>query len=185
MKTSKNTHCRRLMLFIILLYASGAAAAPTQGEHMMHLGGGVVMNQGDADTGTAQGEFAYGYMLFPRWEIGFRQLASYSLNDPVEDVWTASTTATVNYYPWSEDKATRFQPFVGGFAGIGYSDVDITGAVGPAVGFKYFMHNNMFFAAQWRYEFYTDHLEAGDETTDYDNGNMMFTLGFGFKWGGE
>ena len=46
--------------------AMPAYGAPTVGEHMLQLGGGVFMAQGDADTGTAQGELAYGYMLFPR-----------------------------------------------------------------------------------------------------------------------
>jgi len=170
---------------IALCMVTAAAAAPTAGEHMLQLGGGVFMHQGSADTGTAQGEFNYSYMFAPHWSVGFQQLASYSLNDPIEDVWTGSTAATIDYYPWSQNRDVRLQPFIGAFAGIGYSDVDLTGAVGPTVGARYFMSDNLFFSGQWHYLFYTHKLDAGNETTDRDSGTMSFTVGIGFTWGGD
>jgi hypothetical protein len=112
-------------------------------------------------------------------------LFSYAINDPQEDVWTGSTTATLNYYPWSEDNQRRWQPFFGVFAGLGYSDVDATGAVGPTLGLKYFLNDRTFVGGQWHYEFYTDSLDAGDETTDFEDSNMSLTISIGIKWGGR
>lgn len=182
------TNKTRIYLIATLLFIIAGIPAygtPTAGQHMLQLSGGVFMAQGDADTGTAQFELAYGYMLFPRWEIGARQLASYSLNDPVEDVWTGSTTAMVNFYPLSENRNWRLQPFIGGFGGVGYSDVDLTGVAGPSVGVKYFFNDLAYFTLQWRYELYMRQLDAGNETTFRNDANMVFTLGIGLKWGGK
>ena len=169
-----------LVFFVFLLNIRFANAE--QGDRELQISGGFHFVQGDASTGTAQGEIAYGYMWTDVWQIGVRQLASYELNDPIEDVWTGSTTLFANYYFWADEPEKQLQPFLGAFLGLGYSDVDVTGTAGPALGAKYNLSDDAFLLGQYHWEKYFKDLKAGSETTDYDTSNHVFTVGFGFRW---
>jgi hypothetical protein len=180
-------HTTRAVLWIGAAILSSAAAPlavaqSAAGDQELQITAGIFMAEGDAATGTVSGEVSYGYFLGPRAEVGARQLFSYSRNDPIEDVWTGSTTIFINYHPWMEQPGRKLQPFIGAFAGAGYSDVDITGTAGPAGGLKYFFSERLFFAAQYRFEYYFDSLDAGEETANFNDGNHVFTLGMGFLW---
>ena len=163
---------------------SQANADQVAGDHEAQLAGGAFYAQGN-DTGTAQGDISYGYYWTPAWQIGISQALSYSINNDTEDVWTGSTLPFVNYHFRGATTDRRFQPFVGAFLGIGYSDVDLTGSVGPQLGAKYFISDQIFVSARYRYEFYFDDLDMGAETDDFSDGNHAILLGFGFVWGGQ
>ena len=176
--------CTKLVIAsisLVIMYISPVQAAET-GVQDIQVSGGFFMSRGDAATGTADLEIAYGYMLSPKWQAGARLLASYALNDPIEDVWTASTSGFINYYPWGDNHDQRLQPFVGTFLGMSFSDVDNTWSGGPTVGVKYDITDATYAVVQWRYEAYVRKLDAGDETTDFERGNHILTLGLGLRW---
>ena len=178
------TPCTKIISAIIslaFLYLSPGQSAET-GDREIQIGGGFFLAQGDAATGTAQFEAAYSYMWTPNWQVGARQLASYGMNDPIEDVWTGSTTGFINYYPWGGNPDRQLQPFLGTFLGLGYSDVDVSGTAGPTIGLKFDISDAAFFVTQYRYEAFFTELDAGGETDDFDNGNHIFTMGLGLRW---
>lgn len=152
-----------------------------KGTIELQFSGGFFQNQGDADTGTASADISLAVYTSPRWEAGVRQLFSYSLNDEIEDVWTASTTFFTNYHFRIGDPP-RVQPFVGGFFGLANSDVDVVATVGPSVGIKFFVGERTFAVGQYRYEYYIDSLKAGDETDDFTDGNHVLTFGIGILY---
>ena len=166
---------------IFLILCAGSASAADK-KHEIQVTGGLFFVNGDAATGSAQLELAYSYMWRPKWQVGVRGLASYELNDPIEDVWIASTTAHVNFYPLGSNPDRKWQPFIGGFVGMGYSDVDNAWVVGPIAGLKYNINDSLFAVMQYRYEDYLKPLKAGAETTDFNSANNVLTLGMGFRW---
>ncbi len=140
------------------------------------------MAQGDAKTGTAEGEIAYGYFLTSKWQVGVRQLLSYGLNDPAEDVWTGSTSGILKYYFQGNDPNNKLQPFTGMLLGVAYSDVDATVSTGPIAGLRYFISNETFLLIQYQFEYYFDKLDAGADTEDLNSGNHYITIGLGRRW---
>ena len=114
--------------------------------------------------------------------MGVRLLANYELNDPIEDIWTASTSGYFSYYFWGDEPDKKWQPFAGAFLGMGYSDVDNTGVAGPMVGLKYYVTDGSYLVAQYQYEAYFAELKTGAETTDFNTGNHVLTMGMGFRW---
>lgn len=171
-----------LVLTFVLLTPLVAKAAQAEGDKEFQISGGFFQNQGDAWTGTASGQVSLGYYTTPQWQVGGQLLGSYSLNDDIEDVWTASTTAFVHRYFWVDKDEGRLQPFLGAFVGLAYSDVDVTGTAGPTLGVRYFVNDTTFLVTQYRYEFYFSELDAGDETDDFTDGSHTLTVGFGVIW---
>ena len=169
------------IIFIICAVIGTAQAADT-GEKNIQVTGGFFMSQGDAQTGTAQLEVAWGYRLAPRWQAGLRLMASYGMNDPIEDVWTGSTTGYVNYFPLGNDPNQRWQPFLGTFLGYGWSDVDNELTFGPTAGLQYDVSKSTYLVFQYHYESYIKRLDAGAETNNFDDGNHVMTMGFGYRW---
>lgn len=170
------------LVTITLLFLCMGTVSATEKKHEIQVTGGLFFVNGDAATGTAQLELAYSYMWRPGWQVGIRGLASYELNDPIEDVWVASTTAHVNFYPRGGNPNARWQPFIGGFIGMGYSDVDNAWVAGPTAGLKYDINDSIFAVIQYRYEDYFKKLKAGAETTDFDTANNVLTVGMGYRW---
>ncbi|MCP5143485.1 MAG: hypothetical protein H6978_01535 [Gammaproteobacteria bacterium] len=179
-------HCCRFVVALtataMLSFTTVASAQPAAGDREFQITGGFFLSHGDAWTGTAQGDLTYSLYASETLEYGGRQLVSYSINDPQEDVWTGSTTGFVNYYPWSANSESKWRTYVGLFAGAAYSDVDITGTAGPAIGFKYYFRDDVYFTTQYRVEVYFDNLDAGEETTDFQDANHVLTFGVGFKF---
>ena len=176
-----NTKIIIALIPLVFMTVSPGLAVET-GDREMQIGGGFFMAQGDAATGTAQFEIAYNYWMTQNMQVGARQLVSYGINDPVEDVWTGSTTGFANYYPWAHDPNRNWQPFIGTFLGLGYSDVDVTGTAGPAAGIRITVSDAAFVTAQYRYEVFFTELDAGGETDDFESGNHILTMGVGFRW---
>jgi hypothetical protein len=171
----------RYLIIVMILMMSGHIEADEY-FHELQFSGGAQLAQGDANTGTAEGEIAYGYSLTQNWQVGIRQLLSYGLNDPAEDVWTGSTSGFVKYYFTSDDPDKRLQYFTGILLGLSYSDVDATGSSGPMAGFRYFISDETFLLMQYQYEYYFDKLDAGAETDDFNTGNHYITIGLGRRW---
>jgi len=174
----------RLLITVMPLVLSGidsSMAAETR-DHEIQVTGGLFMADGTAATGTAQLDIEYGWMFAQNWQGGIRLMASYELNDPIEDIWTASTTGFINYIFWANDPNHKWKPFVGGILGMGYSDVDNQGIVGPAFGLRYDFNDAVSFIAQYHYERYFSELKAGAETTDMNSGNSVMTMGLGYRW---
>ncbi len=157
-----------------------AHALPEIGDREINVAFGAFMARGDASTGTAQLDAGWGMQLAPAWLAGLRQLFSYTFNEEsvAEDVWTASTTAFINRYFHSREP---FQPFLGAFLGLAYSDVDVTGTAGPALGARYFLNDRLALVGQYRYEAFFKRLDVGAETTDFQDGNHVLTLGLSYR----
>ena len=172
-----------IVSIISIIYAiTGPVRAAETGEQSIQVTGGFFMSQGDAQTGTAELEVAYGYRLAPRWQTGLRLMASYTMTDPTEDVWTGSTTAYVNFYPLGNDPNQRLQPFIGTFLGEGWSDVDNEITYGPTAGLQYDFSKSTYFVFQYHYEAYIKRIDAGAETNNFDDGNHVMTMGLGYRW---
>lgn len=169
-------------IMILCMFMLPEIVSAEDGKQEIQVTGGLFFVNGDAATGTAQLAIDYGYMWRPKWQIGFSGLASYGMNDPIEDVWVASTTAHIKFYPFGGNPDSRWQPFIGGFFGMGYSDVDNTWVAGPVAGVKYNINDSLFAVMQYRYEDYFRRLKAGSETTDFDSSNNVLTVGMGFRW---
>ena len=176
---------RKISLLIgslLLMLMTPVSAFALENPQELQFSGGFFLARGDAATGTAQLQISYGYYFTPNWQLGIRLLASYSLNDPIEDVRTASTTGYFNYYFWADRPDQKLQPFVGAFIGMAYSDVDTAGTAGPTVGLKYYVSDRTYLVGQYQYEAYFSELKAGAETNDFDTGNHAVTMGMGFRW---
>ena len=167
--------------FLGFLLAVPGYAAQKAGDNEIQLSGGFNRAQG-SDTGTATADVSYAYFLSPSWALGLRQTLSYSFIDDDDDVWTASTVPFLNYHFRGLSLNDRFQPFLGAFAGAVYTEDDATGTIGPNVGFKYFVSDQTFVVARYRYEWFFDELELSSVRNTSD-GNHVVTVGFGFVWG--
>jgi hypothetical protein len=165
-----------------MLFASGNHIKADEYLHDIQFSGGAQLAEGDANTGTAEGEIAYGYFITPKWQLGIRQLLSYGLNDPAEDVWTGSSSGSIKYFFRGDDNDEKLQPFAGIFLGLSYSDVDATGSTGPVAGIRYFISDETFLLMQYQFEYYFDKLDAGAETDDFNTGNHYITIGLGLRW---
>lgn len=178
----KRLTTRIIFSIVTLVFINPGIVSAAEKDQEIQVTGGVFFVNGDAATGSAQFNLEYGYMWRPKWQIGVSGLASYELNDPIEDVWVASTTAQVKFYPLGGNPDLKWQPFVGGFIGMGYSDVDNAWVAGPVAGLKYNINDSIFAVIQYRYEDYFKRLKAGSETNDFDSSNNVLTLGMGFRW---
>lgn len=167
---------------VTVIFINPGFVSAAEKDQEIQVTGGVSFVNGDAATGTAQLNLEYGYMWRPKWQVGISGLASYEMNDPIEDVWVASTTAQVKFYPLGGNPDARWQPFVGGFIGMGYTDVDNAWVAGPVAGIKYNINDSIFAVVQYRYEDYFKRLKAGAETTDFNSSNNVLTMGLGFRW---
>ncbi len=158
-----------------------AIAAPVQafqseGSSTLQLGGGFFHAQG-TDVGTLNTDLGYGYFLTENWELGVLQTLGYSFVDDDDDVWGASTIPYVNYNFLAKE---RFQPFVGAFIGASYNDDDITGTLGPQVGFRSYVNDSTYIMAKYRYEWFFDDLDYSDIEDNSSAGNHVISLGVGF-----
>lgn len=171
-----------LIAVLHLALMSSVYASDAKNPNEFQFTGGFFLAKGGAATGTAQLQINYGYYLRPKWQVGVRLLASYELNDPIEDVWTASTSGYFSYYPFGDRPDQKWQPFAGALLGMGYSDVDNTGVAGPLVGLKYYLSETTYLVGEYQYEVYFAELKAGAETTDFNSSNHALTMGMGFRW---
>jgi hypothetical protein len=133
-----------------------------------------------ADTGTLSFDVSYAWFLTPAWEAGIRQTMSYTLNDDIDDTYRFSTIPFINY---NFRTTEAFQPYLGAFVGANYGTGEGTGTIGPTVGMKYFVADNVYIDTKYRYEyFFTDVEDITDKVTGEDSssdGNHVVTLGFG------
>lgn len=156
--------------------ASNVQAFQSKGDSALHLGGGFFHSQG-ADVGTLNLDVGYGYFLTESWELGVIQTLGYSFIDDGDDLWVASTIPFINYNFRTKES---FQPFIGAFVGASYNENDVTGTVGPQLGFKTFVNDSTYIMLKYRYEWFFEELDYGDIEDNSSDGNHVVTLGVGF-----
>lgn len=151
-------------------------AYQSKGDSTLQLGGGFFHAQG-ADVGTLNVDLAYGYFLTENWQLGVMQTLGYSFIEDGDDQWSASTIPYINYNFRTQES---FQPFVGAFIGASYNEDDITGTLGPQVGFKSFINDTTYILVRYRYEWFFDELEYNDIEDNSSDGNHVVSFGLGF-----
>lgn len=159
--------------------AGTAQAAQKSGDSSLQLGGGFYHAQG-AEVGTLNLDIGYGYFSTVNWEIGILQTVGYSFIDDADDVWSASTIPFVNYHFRGLSLNDTFQPFIGVFIGASYNEDDITGTMGPQVGFKSFVNDSTYIMVKYRYEWFFDELSIDEIEDTSSDGNHVVSLGVGF-----
>ncbi|MBU0946874.1 MAG: porin family protein [Proteobacteria bacterium] len=159
--------------------AASVQAAQNASDSSLQLGGSFFHAQG-AEVGTLNLEAAYGYFTTKNLEIGLIQSLGYSFIDDADDQWGASTIPFVNYHFLGLTTNDTFQPFIGVFIGASYNEDDITGTMGPQVGFKSFINDSTFVTVKYRYEWFFDELDYNDIEDNSSDGNHVVTLGVGF-----
>ena len=169
-------------LFLLPALAAVALAAPAEagfdaGDRTLQLGASFVHPQ-DADIATLSADVALGYFVTQGLELGVLQGLNYAFIDDEEDEWNASTVGFLNYNFGAPD--ARFVPFVGAFGGAFYDEEDVTGTVGPNLGFKLFFNETTFALTRYRYEWSVDGIDEIDENAD--EGNHIVTVGIGLKF---
>jgi len=178
----KKMYCFKAALVGVSLLVAGMAgsvqAAQNSGDRSLQFGGSFFHAQG-ADVGTLNLEAEYGYYLHKNWQLGVIQTVGYSFIEDGDDQWVASTIPFFNYYFLGLSTNDTFQPFVGAFLGASYNEDDITGTLGPQVGFKSFINETTFITVKYRYEWFFDELALNDIEESSD-GNHVITIGVGF-----
>jgi hypothetical protein len=159
--------------------AASVQAAQNSGDSTLQFGGSFFHAQG-ADVGTLNMEAAYGYFTSKNWELGVIQSVGYSFIDGGDDQWVASTIPFFNYHFLGLSTNDAFQPFIGAFIGASYNEDDITGTLGPQIGFKSFINDSTFITVKYRYEWFFDDLALNDIEDNSSDGNHVVTLGVGF-----
>ena len=179
----KKNYCGKAALIgFCMLFAGTAAsvqAAQNAGDSSLQLGGNFSHAQG-SDVGTLTVEGAWGHFFTKNWEVGVIQSLGYSFIDGADDEWIASTIPFFNYYFLGITENDTFQPFVGAFLGASYNDDDITGTLGPQVGFRSFVNDSTFITVKYRYEWFFDELAINNVEDGSSDGNHVITLGVGF-----
>jgi outer membrane protein W len=161
-----------------LAFSTGAHAFQDAGDKEVEFTGGFSHTSG-SNVGTVNADASLGYYVAPRFDVGIRQTLNYNFVDEGGDTWTASTIPFANYYFGTANQ--NFRPFIGAFLGAAYTTDDITGTIGPAAGFKYFLTDNTAVVARYRYEWYFDDLTF-DDALDTADGNHIVTVGMSFLW---
>ena len=153
-----------------------AQAFQSKGDSTLQLGGGFFHAQG-ADVGTLNVDLGYGYFFTENLELGVMQTLGYSFIEDGDDQWVASTIPYANYIFRTKE---NFQPFIGAFIGASYNEDDITGTIGPQVGFKSFVNDSTYIIVKYRYEWFFDELDYGEVEDNSSDGNHVVSLGVGF-----
>ncbi|MDY0219949.1 MAG: hypothetical protein RBR67_02290 [Desulfobacterium sp.] len=166
-------------LAFFILAAGTIHAGQDQGDSSLAISGSFFHAQG-ADVGTLNLEVGYGYFLTQNWELGVQQSLGYSFIDDGDDQWVGSTIPYVNYNFQGLSANDGFVPFVGAFVGASYNDDDITGTMGPQLGFKSFINDSTFILVKYRYEWFFDELTINDIEDTSSDGNHVVTIGLGF-----
>lgn len=164
---------------LLAVSAITVQAAQSKGDSVLQLSGGFIHSQG-ADVGTLNLDIGYGYFVSNDWEVGLMQTLGYSFIDGADDQWVASTIPYVNYYIRPLSRNDTFLPFIGAFIGASYNEDDVTGTLGPQIGFKSFVNDSTFVSVKYRYEWFFDELTFDDIDDTKSDGNHVVTLGLGF-----
>ena len=159
----------------------GDSIAPIKGDSVIQLSGSFIHAQG-TNVGTVNLDVGYGYFLTENWEIGVQQSGGYSFIDDADNQWSASTIPYFNYNIRGLSLNDSFQPFIGAFVGAAYNSDDITGTLGPQIGFRSFINDSTFIVVKYRYEWYFSDLTYNDIKDNSSNGSHVVTLGVGFAF---
>ena len=159
--------------------SSSVQAAQDQGDSSFELGGSFFHAQG-AEVGTLNLDLSYGHFFSESLEVGLIQSLGYSIIDDADDEWIASTIPFINYHFLGLSDNNTFQPFVGAFIGASYNEDDITGTIGPQIGFRSYITDKTYISVKYRYEWFFDDLEINEIEDESSDGNHVVTLGVGF-----
>jgi hypothetical protein len=148
---------------------------PRQGDFEAFVAGsGASTDQFDGNAIGAEASFAW-YAL--KWlPVGVRQNAAFAFGEEVSDRWTFATRAFVDF---QYNDGNWFQPFIG--IGLGYiygRQVDQSGVFGPEAGFKAYVNESTFIQvrANWDWKF------TADNNSDFEDGDMLYSIGAGFNF---
>ena len=166
-------------IMLLAVMTAPVYSAQDSGDSSLQFGGSFFHAQ-NADVGTLNLEIAYGYFTTQSWEVGLIQTLGYRFIDGADDQWVASTIPFINYHFLGLSKDDVFQPFLGAFIGASYNEDDITGTMGPQVGFKSYVNDTTFVTVKYRYEWFFDDLTWDDVDDSSSDGNHVVTFGIGF-----
>jgi hypothetical protein len=162
------------LMALALTSAAPVFAQPRDGDWEFTLGGSGTANQ-DFNHGGFGVDAGLGYFFNPNLEVGVRQNLTY--NSDAASEFSGSTRAAVDWH----FQLGKFVPFVGANIGMIYNSDDITGELGPELGFKYYVHPETFIMVMGEYRwFFSDFGDIGDNA---DQGAFVFTVGIGFNFG--
>jgi hypothetical protein len=167
-------------LLIFACFASTGYSAQQVGDSSLQFSGGFQYYH-SSEEGNLNVSIEYGKYTSRPLEVGVLQSFIYNFVEERSDSWSALTAGYANWHFLGFAQNDTFQPFLGGFAGIVYNDEDLTGAIGPNVGFKAYVNDRMFVATRYRYEMYLNDLELGGDPGSAW-GNHVITVGLGFLW---
>lgn len=171
-----------LAIFILALgVPMNIHAGQDKGDSSVTLSGGFFHTQG-SDMSTFNLEAGYGYFLTQGWELGVQQSLGLTRNSGEKNEWIASTIPFINYNFQGLSTNDSFVPFLGAFIGASYNSNDITGTVGPQVGFKSFVNDRTFIMVKYRYEWFFDDITINDFKDQRSDGNHAVTIGLGFTF---
>ena len=182
----KKKYCVAAALIALSMLMAGSAVTThadpsdqSKGNSALQLSGGFIHAQG-ADVGTLNLDVGYGFFVSDNWEIGVLQTLGYSFIDDADDDWLASTIPYLHYNIHGLSLNDTFQPFIGAFAGASYNKNDVTGTMGPQIGFRAFINERTFIITKYRYEWFFNEMSINEIEDTSSDGNHVITLGVGF-----
>ena len=165
-----------LSLFSALV-TTPAFPQPLVNDHAVEMGGGFFYGP---PGGALHLDMHYGYYLDSSWEAGLRQSLNFTFLDKAPTVWTATTAPflTYNYHFFH-----NLVVFGGAFLGAVWNERDVTAALGPRVGLKFFLSGQVYFIPAYRYEWFFNSIKTG--ALRRQGAHHILTFGIGFVWGGS
>jgi hypothetical protein len=166
-------------LFALLTSAvSPALAQPAADDYELEAAAGFFHAQ-DADTGSLNADVALGKFLDKEPELGLRFGYQGTYNDDAPDVWTATIAPFFDYHFTGLTQDNNVIPFIGCFLGAAFNDDDFDGTTGPEAGIKFFFNKQTYVGLRYRYEWFFDDLDVGQEHSD---GNHVVNVAIGYHW---
>lgn len=161
---------------LALSWAMTATAVPEAGDKSVTLSGtGSSDNDFDGNAFGVSGEL--GFYASERLLWGVRQSFNGSAGDDVNDAWSGSTRAFVDWHFGSGNARPYLGANIGGIYGDGVSE---TGTAGLETGVRWFVQDKTFIGLGIEYAFLFD--DTDDIDSSFDDGAFFYTLGVGFNF---
>lgn len=174
MKSKSLIHLAVLAGFLSV-FASLTYAQPRENDKEILFSGSFFRPIGSG-AGQFNADARYGYFVSPMLEVGIRQSYTLNHNDDSPDVWNAVTAPGARFH---FNSGGPLVPYLGAFVGAVWNDDDFTGTVGPETGLKYYITDDVFLNAEYRYEWFFEEIRDADEVQD---ANHVVAMGIGYNW---
>ena len=133
--------------------------------------GGIGASLDQFDNNRVGAGASLGYYITPWLPVGVRQSVFWEWGSDLTDSSAGISRAFIDF----QAPLGAFQPFIGGIIGAQYGkNVDEKLIYGPEGGIKYWLNESTFM-----YGLFEWHAQEGEA---FDNGNAVYTIGFGLNW---